>query len=90
MYSSKAKNKNICCIEKIKYYSAELKPKEGLSLINGTQVSTALAIKSLINAELILNMADISAALSIENSFSSKEVFESAIHQLKKHPDKGL
>ena len=31
-------------------------------------------------------MADISAALSIENSFSSKEVFESAIHQLKKHP----
>ena len=80
------KIKTSVALKKLNIIPLVLKPKEGLSLINGTQVSTALAIKSLINAELILNMADISAALSIENSFSSKEVFESAIHQLKKHP----
>ncbi len=63
-----------------------LRPKEGLSLINGTQVSTALAIKNLIDGNILLKMADVCGALSVENSFSSRKVFDPVIHQLKSHP----
>jgi len=63
-----------------------LEQKEGLSLVNGTQVSTALAIKSLLNGDLLLKTADIAGALSVENSFASRKVFQKKIHALKKHP----
>ena len=63
-----------------------LQQKEGLSLVNGTQVSTALAIKSLLDGDLLLKTADIAGALSIENSFASRKVFQKKIHALKNHP----
>ena len=63
-----------------------LEPKEGLSLINGTQVSTAIAIKACLEAENILKVADLSGALSVESSLSSRSVFKSDIHKLKNHP----
>ncbi len=63
-----------------------LHPKEGLSLINGTQVSTALGIKALLDGEMLLKTADIAGALSVENSFSSRNVFNKEIQYLKKHP----
>lgn len=63
-----------------------LHPKEGLSLINGTQVSTALAIKALLNGDTLLKSADIAGALSVENSFASRNVFKKEIHDLKGHP----
>lgn len=63
-----------------------LHPKEGLSLINGTQVSTAFAIKALNSAQKLLTSADIIGALSVEASLSSRTVFKSSIHKLKMHP----
>ena len=63
-----------------------LEPKEGLSLINGTQVSTAIAIKACLEAENILKVADLSGALSVEASLSSRSVFKSDIHKLKNDP----
>ena len=62
-----------------------LQPKEGLSLINGTQVSTAIAIKACLEAENILKVADLSGAISVESSLSSRSVFRSEIHKLKNH-----
>ncbi|MFC1550468.1 histidine ammonia-lyase [Candidatus Neomarinimicrobiota bacterium] len=62
-----------------------LQPKEGLSLINGTQVSTALAIKSIKNANLLLQTADIAGALSVEASLSTRKVFNPKLHRLKNH-----
>ena len=69
---------------------ANLKPidldsKEGLSLVNGTQISTAIAIKTLYEAEKLLFSADIISALSVEASLSTRDVFKPAIHKLKKH-----
>ncbi|MEE8336201.1 MAG: histidine ammonia-lyase [Candidatus Neomarinimicrobiota bacterium] len=64
----------------------ELEEKEGLSLVNGTQVSSALAIRALAESKNILNTADISGALSTEASLSSRAVFRSDIHALKLHP----
>ena len=61
-------------------------PKEGLSLINGTQVSTAFAIKALNLAQKLLISADVIGAISVEASLSSRTVFKSSIHKLKKHP----
>ena len=67
-----------------------LYPKEGLSLINGTQVSTAFAIKALSEAKLLLQAADIIGALSVESSLSSRKVFHSEIHKLKTHKGQRL
>ena len=62
-----------------------LKAKEGLSLINGTQISTALAIRALYDSMNLLMLADISGALSTEASLSSMMVFDPKVHKLKKH-----
>ena len=62
-----------------------LHPKEGLSLVNGTQVSTALAIRSMLDGDILLRTADAIGALSVEGSLSSGDVFRSSIHQLKEH-----
>jgi len=69
---------------------AGLKPlilmeKEGLSLINGTQVSTALAIRAVAESKNVFMCADISGALSTEASLSSRAVFRADIHKLKQH-----
>tara|TARA_B100001250_G_scaffold413410_1_gene447452 strand:+ start:5473 stop:6999 length:1527 start_codon:yes stop_codon:yes gene_type:complete len=64
--------------------------KEGLSLINGTQLSTALAIKCLLDGELILKSMDIAGAISVENSYSSRRVFKKEVHQIKQHPGQQL
>ena len=62
-----------------------LHPKEGLSLINGTQFSTALAISVLIQSENLLKTADVAGALTAEASLSSRNNFKPEIHRLKKH-----
>ena len=63
-----------------------LEAKEGLSLINGTQVSTALGIRALSESHKLLEIADIAGALSVEASLSTRVVFTPKIHKLKKHP----
>lgn len=64
----------------------ELQAKEGLTLVNGTQISTALGVLA---SSLLINLlktADIVGALAVEASLASRNVFHSAIHRLKKHP----
>ena len=73
-------------LKKAKIKPLILKAKEGLSLINGTQVSTAIAIKTLLDGRNLLLSADMAGALSVENSFSSRKVFQKKIHDLKQHP----
>ena len=64
----------------------QLEPKEGISLINGTHYSTALAIAILNYSQNLLQCADIIGALSVESSLSSRNVFDPKIHSLKAHP----
>lgn len=63
-----------------------LEAKEGIALVNGTQVSSALGLKALIAGERLLKTADIAGALSVEGSLSSRAVFHAGVHKLKKHP----
>ncbi|MYD79718.1 MAG: histidine ammonia-lyase [Gammaproteobacteria bacterium] len=64
----------------------QLAPKEGLALLNGTQVSTALALIALFKAERILSASLIAGAMSAEATKSSDTPFDERIHQVAGHP----
>ena len=72
-------------LRKMNIRPLSLYQKDGISLVNGTQVSTAIAIKALHNSDIILDTADAIGALSVETSLSSRKTFQSSIHKLKKH-----
>ena len=58
----------------------QLGPKEGLALINGTQVSAAVAALALHGAERLARAADLAAALSIDALQGSMRPFDARIH----------
>jgi histidine ammonia-lyase len=60
--------------------------KEGLALINGTQVSTAVAGLALSGAERLARTADIAAALSIDALQGSMRPFDERIHAARPFP----
>ncbi len=58
-----------------------LGPKEGLALLNGTQVSTALALSALFRAETIFDSALVAGALSVDAAKGSDTPFDARIHE---------
>ncbi|KTS29975.1 histidine ammonia-lyase [Pantoea stewartii] len=58
-----------------------LGPKEGLALLNGTQVSTALALRGLFEAENLFAAGLMAGALSLEAIKGSLKPFDARIHQ---------
>jgi len=85
VYYKNKKMRTAVALKKARIAPLKLHPKEGLSLINGTHISTAMAIKSILSGQNLLACADIAGALSVENSLSSRNVFHSDIHELKLH-----
>jgi len=63
----------------------ELAPKEGLALINGTQVSTALALSGLFGAEDVFAAAIVAGALSVEGAKGSSVPFDARLHAVRGH-----
>ncbi|WP_417724127.1 histidine ammonia-lyase [Salipiger sp.] len=59
--------------------------KEGLALINGTQVSTALALAGLFRAERALQASIVTGALSTDAAMGSTAPFAAEIHDLRGH-----
>jgi len=64
----------------------KLAPKEGLALLNGTQVSTALAISALLNTENIFTAAITSGALSVDAAQGSDTPFDERIQLVRGYP----
>uniref|UniRef100_A0A4W3JUT8 Histidine ammonia-lyase n=1 Tax=Callorhinchus milii TaxID=7868 RepID=A0A4W3JUT8_CALMI len=62
------------------------KAKEGLSLINGTQMITSLGAEAVERATAIARQADIIAALTLEVLKGSTRAFDSDIHSSRPHP----
>jgi histidine ammonia-lyase len=63
-----------------------LGPKEGLALLNGTQVSTALALAGLFEAERVFQAALVTGALSTDAAKGSDAPFDPRIQKLRRHP----
>jgi len=63
-----------------------LGPKEGLALLNGTQVSTALALAGLFAAGDLLKTALVASALSLDAARGSDTPFDPRIHALRGQP----
>jgi histidine ammonia-lyase len=63
-----------------------LRAKEGLALINGTQVSTALALKGLVLARRIFTAALTAGALSVDAAAGSDVPFDPRIHAARGQP----
>ncbi|HMP18261.1 MAG TPA: histidine ammonia-lyase, partial [Gemmatales bacterium] len=63
-----------------------LAPKEGLALLNGTQVSTALAIQGLLATQDILRAALVAGAFSVEAAEGSRKPFDPRIQAVRRHP----
>jgi histidine ammonia-lyase len=63
----------------------KLAPKEGLALLNGTQVSTALALVGLFAAEDVFAAAVAAGALSVDAAAGSDTPFDARIHELRGH-----
>ena len=58
----------------------KLAPKEGLALLNGTQVSTALALQGLFETEDLFSAALLAGSLSVEAALGSRKPFDARIH----------
>jgi histidine ammonia-lyase len=70
---------------------ARLKPhrplaKEGLALINGTQVSTAILAEAAVRARHLAKIADLAGALTVEATKSSLRPFDARIQAVRPHP----
>jgi len=62
-----------------------LGPKEGLALLNGTQVSTALALAALFELEAVFAAAVVTGMLSTDALQGSDAPFDPRIHHLRGH-----
>jgi histidine ammonia-lyase len=60
--------------------------KEGLSLINGTQISTAILAEALLRARHLTRIADVAGAMTVEATKSSLRPFDPRIQQVRPHP----
>ncbi len=63
-----------------------LRAKEGLALINGTQVSTALALAGLFAAENLFAAAVVAGAMSVDALKGSDAPFDARIHAVRGQP----
>jgi histidine ammonia-lyase len=63
-----------------------LAAKEGLALINGTQVSTALALHGLFLAERLYEAGVVAGALSVDAAKGSDAPFDARIHAVRGQP----
>ena len=63
-----------------------LEAKEGLALINGTQLMTAVAALALIDAERLVRTADVLGALTLDALQGTDVAFDPRIHAARPHP----
>jgi histidine ammonia-lyase len=63
-----------------------LQAKEGLSLINGTQISTAIFADALLRAQRLAKVADVAGAMTVEATKSSLRPFDPRLQAVRPHP----
>jgi len=78
---------SLTALKKAKLQPLTLTAKEGLALINGTQMMTSFATLIIHEALQLMKLADISCALSVEALKGTDTAFDERIHKLR--PYKG-
>jgi histidine ammonia-lyase len=63
----------------------ELRAKEGLALINGTQCMTSVAAHALADSDILLKSADIAGALTMESLRGIVNAYDPRIHMIRRH-----
>ena len=64
----------------------QLEAGEGLALVNGTQVMTAIGGLAVYDAHRLAKLTDITAAMSLEVLMGSRTEFDPKIHEVRPHP----
>ncbi|MER5311526.1 histidine ammonia-lyase [Streptomyces sp. NPDC002773] len=64
----------------------ELKEKEGLALLNGTDGMLGMLIMALADLDTLYKSADITAALSLEALLGTEKILEPELHAIRPHP----
>lgn len=73
-------------LERAGLVPVQLGAKEGLALINGTQVMTGIAALGVLRAERLAAAADVIAAMSLEAFLGTERVFDRRLNDLRPHP----
>ncbi len=66
--------------------AVELKAKEGLALLNGTQGMHAVGGLALFRAQRLAHVADVAGAMTLEALLGTPAAFDSRIHDARPHP----
>ncbi|MCK8815827.1 histidine ammonia-lyase [Natroniella sulfidigena] len=72
-------------MEKAGIEPVQLKAKEGLALINGTQIMTAVGALTVYDAINLAKIAEISSALTVEALNGITDAFDEKVHQARPH-----
>ena len=64
----------------------ELEPKEGISLINGTQGMLAVGVLAAHRGCQLAKAADVAAAMTVEGVLGTDRPFDERLHRLRPHP----
>ena len=73
-------------LHRVRLKPHRIQAKEGLSLINGTQISTAILADALVRAWELARVADIAGAMTIEATKSSQKPFDPRVQEIRPHP----
>ena len=73
-------------LNKLGLQPLQLLPKEGLAMMNGTSVMTAIAANCVYDTKSLLALAMGAHALAIQGLNGTNQSFHPFIHQLKPHP----
>ncbi|MEU9700881.1 histidine ammonia-lyase [Streptomyces sp. NPDC047981] len=69
--------------------AVELREKEGLALLNGTDGMLGMLIMALADLDNLYKTADVTAALSLEALLGTEKVLEPELHAIRPHPGQG-
>lgn len=72
-------------LKKFNWQPIELKSKEGLALINGTQFMSAYGLHNLVQADRLVKWSDVIAAISLDAFDCTLEPFNEKIHSIRNH-----
>ncbi len=86
VYLNRRKLTSRAALRKCGLKPLRLGPKEGLSLLNGTQCMLSMGGLGLLAAETLVDTADVAAALSLDALKGTPTAFDDRIQQLRPYP----